>query len=62
MDDFNFIYKSYLKYFHSRKFIYDELSSNLRSETQFVEIYDKLEQWSLENSWKNYLCSDIIQQ
>ncbi len=50
MDDFNFLYKSYLKYIHSRKFIYDELYSDLRSETQFVDTYDKLEQWSLENS------------
>lgn len=49
MDDFNFLYKSYLKYFHSRKFIYDELYSDLRSETQFVETYDTLKQWSLEN-------------
>lgn len=50
MDDFNFWYKSYLKYFHSRKFIYDELYDDLRLETQFVETFDKLEHWSLENN------------
>lgn len=50
MDDFDFVFSTYLKYFHSKHFIYDELFTELKRETQFVETFDKLETWSSGNN------------
>ena len=50
IDDLDFLYSTYLEYFHSNKFIYDELFEQLKSETKFVETFDKLEEWSLNNN------------
>ena len=50
IDDFNFLYSTYLKQFHSMTFIYDEIFRDLKTETHFVETFDKLEKWSLGNN------------
>ena len=49
-NDLSYLQHSFFKLFFSNDFLYQELFVHLKSITQFVETFDKLNSWSSDNS------------
>ncbi|MDA3860909.1 MAG: SGNH/GDSL hydrolase family protein [Melioribacteraceae bacterium] len=52
-NDLDFLTAKFLDIMYSQKFIYDELFSALKLKATFVETFDTLEKWELENETDN---------